>query len=235
MKRLFWCALLLVVLRVEAVSAQNLAPAKVASPAAKKQRKNVEKKDDKDPIKSALAKSTTDPTQPITTEIYADEAFFDSANSLGIFTGHVIVQDPRFNVQSDKLTVYLSKTPKLEPGQTPPAKADPAAAPQQGLEKAVAEGNVGVVREQPGENGGPPTRSIGRADTAIYTTADGNVELRGSPRVQSGPNLHVATSPDTVMLLSSDNKLVTHGPSRTEIRQEPKPAETPKPSATPKP
>src|SRR5207302_469149 len=46
---------------------------------------------------------------PITTEIYADEASFDSGKNTGIFTGHVKVFDPRFNLQSDRLTVYLHK------------------------------------------------------------------------------------------------------------------------------
>src|SRR6184192_2519506 len=46
---------------------------------------------------------------PITTEIYADEASFDSGKNVGVFTGHVKVFDPRFNLQSDKLTVYLHK------------------------------------------------------------------------------------------------------------------------------
>jgi hypothetical protein len=90
------------------------------------------------------------------------------------------------------------------------------------LEKAVAEGNVGVVREQAGENGEPGTRSVGRSDMAIYTIGDGNVELRGSPRVQNGLNTHVATSPDTTMVITQNGQLTTKGPSRTEIRQEPK-------------
>src|SRR4051812_27486033 len=76
---------------------------------------------------------------PITTEIYADEVSFDSGKNVGVFTGHVKVFDPRFNLQSDKLTVYLHK------GE------------EQGLEKAIAEGNVGVVRDRPDPNGGPPT------------------------------------------------------------------------------
>ena len=150
-------------------------------------------------------------TGPITTEVYSDEAFFDSAKYIGTFTGRVIVKDPRFNIQADKLTVYLNK------GET------------RGLEKAIAEGNVGVIREQPGENGGPPSRAVGRADLAIYTAADGNVELRGTPRLQSGVNTHIATSPDTVMIINQTGQLTTKGPSRTELRQEAKPAEPPKP------
>ena len=140
---------------------------------------------------------------PTTTEIYADEAFFDSTKNLGIFSGRVKVTDPRFNLQSDKLTVFITK------GQN------------QGLEKAIAEGNVGLVRDRPGPNGGPPTRAVGRADKATYTAATGDVELRGTPRVQEGLNMHVATSPDTVMIINQNSQLTTHGPSRTEIRQQP--------------
>ena len=233
MKRLFFCGLLVLGIAVTETRAQNLTNTALASPA-KTQRKTPEK----GPIKSAMGggKNPLASNQAITTEIYADEAFFDSQNSIGIFTGRVIVKDPRFNVQADKMTIYLAKGKKA--GTEPKAENEQPAAslsPVQGLEKAVAEGNVGVVREQPGENGGPPVRSIGRADTAIYTAANGNVEMRGSPRVQSGMNTHVATSPETVMIITSDSKLMTRGPSRTEIRQEPKAAESPKPGQAAKP
>jgi lipopolysaccharide transport protein LptA len=143
-------------------------------------------------------------TEPVTTQIYADEAFFDSSKYIGVFSGHVKVTDPRFNLQSDKLTVYVRK------GEN------------QGLEKAIAEGNVGVVRDRVDPNGGPLSRAVGRADTATYITATNNVELKGSPRVQQGPNLHVATSPDTVMLINETGQLTTHGPSRTDMHQDPK-------------
>src|SRR5437899_534212 len=89
-----------------------------------------------------------------------------------------------------------------------------------GLEKAIAEGNVGLVRERPNPSGGPPTLAIGRADKATYIAATGDVELRGTPRVQEGLNMHVATSPDTVMVINQNSQLTTHGPSRTEIRQQ---------------
>jgi len=161
---------------------------------------------------------------PITTEIYADEASFDTEKRIGIFTGHVRVFDPRFNIQSDKLTAYIHK----DEGE--------------GLEKAVAEGHVGVVREKPGEKGKPPSKAIGLSEKAVYTSSDGNVVLTGSPRVQQGLDTHVATSPDTVMILNPDGRLTTHGPSRTEIRQEKKEGASPGPggsssarSATPTP
>lgn len=143
------------------------------------------------------------PREPITTEIYADEAFFDSTKYIATFSGHVKVSDPRFNLQSDKLTIYVSK------GQN------------QGLEKAIAEGNVGVVRDRPDPNGGAPTHALGRSESAVYVAKTGDVELKGSPRVQQGVNTHVATSPETVMIINQNGQLTTHGPSRTEIRQEP--------------
>jgi lipopolysaccharide export system protein LptA len=74
---------------------------------------------------------------------------------------------------------------------------------------------------------------VGRADKAVYTAKDGRFELTGNARVQQGLNTHVATSPDTVMILNEVGQLETHGPSRTEIRQNPDAQGTPTP--TPKP
>lgn len=153
---------------------------------------------------------------PITTEIYSDAAFFDSGKNMGIFTGRVKVLDPRFNLQSDKLTVFLHKEGE-----------------DQGLEKAIAEGNVGLVRERPNPKGGPPERAVGRAAHAVYTANDGNVELTGMPRVQQGLNMHVATTAETVMVINQGGQLTTRGPSRTEIHQEPD-ADGKKPGPPPK-
>jgi lipopolysaccharide transport protein LptA len=186
------------------------APKAAAAVPAKKAKKKAPEKENKSPVNSLFGKSATglNSDEPMTTEIYADEAFFDSTKNMGIFSGRVKVTDPRFNLQSDKLTVFITK------GEN------------QGLEKAIAEGNVGLVRDRPDPNGGPPTRAVGRADKAIYTAATGDVELKGTPRVQEGANMHVATSPDTVMIINQNSQLRTHGPSRTEIRQQPKEEQT---------
>jgi lipopolysaccharide transport protein LptA len=170
------------------------------------------KKKNEEPAKGIFSpESSTE--GPITTEIYADEAFFDSNKNVGVFSGHVRVLDPRFNLQSDKLTVYLRK------GE------------DQGLERAVADGNVGLVRERTDTNSSPSARAVGRSEHAVYTASDGNVELSGTPRVQQGPNMHVATSAETVMLINQNGQLTTHGPSRTEIHQE---AKEEKPGTQPK-
>ena len=163
--------------------------------------------------------SPTPPAQEIVTEIYADKAVFDSTKSNGVFTGHIVVIDPRFQIQGDKLTIYMNN--KQEGG----------------LEKAVVEGNVGVVRDRPDPAGGPPSRMVGRSDHAVYMAKTGNFELTGNPRVQQGLNTQVATSPETVMVLNNNGELQTTGPSRTEIRQPPKSetTPTPTPSPTPKP
>ena len=189
---------------VVTTTAQSSAPAKSPKPKA---------------TENAAAKSPLENESkgPITTEIYADEASFDSGKNMGIFTGHVKVFDPRFNLQSDKLTVYLRK------GE------------DQGLEKAIAEGNVGLVRDRPDPNGGPPTHAVGRSEHAVYMATDGSVELTGMPKVQQGPNMHIATSAQTVMVINQDGHLDTHGPSRTEIRQEPKEEKPGSPAATASP
>jgi lipopolysaccharide transport protein LptA len=183
------------------------APEKTAPPKPKEVKVIPEKSADEKTEKTNASANR----EPIVTEIYADQVVFDSAKSTGIFTGHIVVTDPRFQIQGDKLTIYLSNKQN------------------EGLDRAVVEGNVGVVREKPATEGGEPSRMVGRSDKAIYTANDGNFELSGNPRVQQGLNTHVATSPETVMILNETGQLQTNGPSRTEIRQAPKAEGTPKP------
>ena len=206
MKRLATSILLMASVATAQLLGQiSAVPAGSASALPKKQEKPARKKEEKSSANQLFGGGNAlQSNEPTTTEIYADEAFFDSNKSMGIFSGRVKVTDPRFNLQSDKLTVFISK------GEN------------QGLERAIADGNVGLVRDRPDPNGGPPTRAIGRSDKAIYTASTGDVELRGTPRVQQGPNMHVATNPDTVMIINQNSQLTTHGPSRTEITQQPK-------------
>jgi lipopolysaccharide transport protein LptA len=207
------------------IAAARLPGQPAASPAASsistakkagKKETTAQEKGNSNPLLAAAAGSQNN--EPITTEIYADNAFFDSNKNMGIFNGHVKVADPRFTLQAEKLTVFVTK------GQN------------QGLERAIAEGEVAVVRDRPDPNGGPPTRSVGRSDKATYIAATGDVELVGTPRVQEGLNTHIATNPETVMIVNQKGELTTRGPSRTEIRQQPKGEEKSKakPNASPK-
>jgi lipopolysaccharide transport protein LptA len=217
MKKLAVCILFIASATMPRSDGQVAATPVASPPRAKKAEKAAIQKENKPATNKSANPFATglQSNEPTTTEIYADEAFFDSTKNMGIFSGRVKVTDPRFNLQSDKLTVFITK------GQN------------QSLERAIAEGNVGLVRDRPDPNGGSPTRAVGRADKAVYTAATGNVELTGTPRVQEGPNMHVATSPDTVMIINQNSQLTTHGPSRTEIRQEPK--EEKKSEASPSP
>src|SRR2546423_15002203 len=126
--------------QIAAAPAGSPVQAKKAEKPAKDKAKNKDKKkEDKSSGTNLFGSSPAgiQSDQPTTTEIYSDEAFFDSTKNMGIFSGRVKVVDPRFNLQSDKLTVFITK------GQN------------QSLEKAIAEGNVGLVRDRPDPNGGP--------------------------------------------------------------------------------
>ena len=209
------CAMLGLAALAEVGRGQTSAPAALASRPPRPVSENTPVEKPKEVTeKSPKPKEGATPAAPaeqIVTEIYADQAVFDSTKSIGVFTGHIVVTDPRFQIQGDKLTIYLNNK---QSG---------------GLDRAVVEGNVGVVRDRPDPGGGPPSRMVGRSDKAVYTASNGNFELTGNPRVQQGLNTHVATSPETVMILNEKGQLQTSGPSRTEIRQPPKAEQSPTP------
>ena len=146
--------------------------------------------------------------EPMTTEIIADEAFFDSNKSMGYFQR--AGEGDRSAIQSPVGQAHGISSAK---GETRAWK-----------ERWLRETWVWFATGRSPE-GGPPTRAAGRSEKATYLASTGDVELTGTPRVQQGVNTHVATSPDTVMVINQNGQLTTHGPSRTEIRQEPKDGE----------
>lgn len=130
------------------------------------------------------------------TEITAQkEATFDEQKNTAIFVGSVRVTDPSFLLSADRLTVLLS-------------------ADRSGIERAVAEGNVVIVQRAEGEAG---KAAVGRAERAEYIPSAGRATLSGSPQIQQGINRHIATSPETRMILHRDGRASTVGPSRTVI------------------
>ena len=105
--------------------------------------------------------------------------------------------DPSFLLSADRLTVFLT-------------------ADRSGIERAVAEGNVVIVQRAAGE-AEENKAAVGRAQRAEYLPADGRATLSGSPQIQQGINRHIATSPETRMILHRDGRASTVGPSRTVI------------------
>src|SRR4029450_2667503 len=75
-----------------AAAPKAVAAAPKALPATSpKNPKNPPEKENKSPANSLLGQSALglNTNEPTTTEIYADEAFFDSAKNMGIFSGRV--------------------------------------------------------------------------------------------------------------------------------------------------
>lgn len=131
-----------------------------------------------------------------TTEITAQkEATFDEKENRAIFVGDVRVKDVSFLLSADRLTVVLTKN-------------------RSGIERAIAEGNVVIVQQtkSPEEKG-----AVGRSKQAEYVPATGTITLSGSPEITQGINRHIATSPETRMILNRNGKATTDGPSRTVI------------------
>lgn len=148
----------------------------------------------KDPL--GFGDLTRDRPKGSLTEITAQkEATFDEKDNRAIFFGDVRVKDPAFLLSSDKLTVYLTKD-------------------RSGIERAVAEGNVVIVQQTKNTS---EKAAVGRARTAEYVPATGRAVLSGLPEIQQGINRHIATSPETRMILNRSGRSTTEGPSKTVI------------------
>ena len=180
-----------------------------------------------------------DPNAPTETEILAtDGADFASKERIAVFKGDVRVNDPRFQLACDRLTVFLSKAAAGDgtgkdasptPGNTPPTNGggnSPAAGANDqngrgGIDHAKAEGHVIIIQKRPPAKPGEEAKiSIGRAAEADFDNKTGDMLLRGTPSVEQNGNTHVALSPSTTMTLHRDNSMTTVGPSRTVIKQQ---------------
>lgn len=125
------------------------------------------------------------------------EATFDNKTSIAEFTGAVVVKDPQFTLTCDRLKAYL------KPGG-------------KGLEKVEAIGNV-VIRQENTDDRGSDVVSVARSGLAVFVPATGDIELRESPQIAQGINAHVATEPQTRMILNRAGKINTIGGSKTVI------------------
>ncbi len=170
-----------------------------------------------------------------------DGATFASKDRIAVFKGNVRVNDPRFQLACDKLTVFLAKSatpdanapspipapsvtpPPLAAGNTPPAPSPaPKASPGGGggIDHAVAEGHVIILQKRaPTKPGEEEKVSIGRGDKGTFDNKSGDMVLYGMPSIEQNGNSHSATSPDTVMTIHKDSSLDTVGPSTTKLIQ----------------
>src|SRR6516162_4486938 len=117
MRKLAVLLILLIVcagnVRVQGQAAAE-APKAAAVTSEKKTKKTAAEKENKSSTAKLFGQPATglDSNAPTLTEIYADEAFFDSTKNMGIFSGRVKVTDPRFNLQCDKIKAWRKLLPK---------------------------------------------------------------------------------------------------------------------------
>ncbi len=166
------------------------------------------------------------------TEIVAQEATFDQKTHIAVFIGDVVVTDPEFNVQCDKLTANLKHKDETQVAAAPTrlqaAAPEPKADEKKqdkggGLEKALAEANQGgvvTVMQVKQEADGSISRSIGHGKKALYDASTGDITLYGHPDVQQGINTCVAAEESTIMVLNRDGHMRVTGAHKTVIRDQ---------------
>jgi len=158
------------------------------------------------------------------TEITANEATFDQKTREAVFIQDVVVKDPEFSVNCDRLIAFLKKAKANS--EPVPASPAPAAAKLEengkgGLERAVAEaspGNIVIITQDKIDTDGSVTQNIGKGKKVTYDATTGNIVLTGLPSVQQGINLCVATDESTIMTLNRNGRMKVEGPHRTVIK-----------------
>jgi lipopolysaccharide export system protein LptA len=182
-------------------------------------------------------KSSATPSQKLesATEITAQKRLvYDPKESKAIFTGDVVVVDPRFNLNCEILTAFIKKTEQKSrsplsavgaekepqkteaPGTAETTGSVPAAQKNSGgLERAIAEVDVVIVQERLNDQG-EVERSVGRAQRAVYESTTDTITLYGWPRVdqEHKRNSIVATSAETVMTMTKKGDVDIQGPMK---------------------
>lgn len=146
-------------------------------------------------------------------EIEADESVMDNEKRLITFTGHVVVTEPRFNLTSDRLEVYMNDDTNLD--GTPAAGAASSNEDAPPFKRAIASGGM-VEIEKIGADG---KVQIAKARKADYDAVTGDIVLSGGPpTLQSGSGFVNPSSPDAVIILRADgNHQIKGGTGRNKI------------------
>ncbi len=178
-----------------------------------------------------------EPKEKGPTVITAHASTFDNRIHQAIFIKNVVVVDPEFNVNCDKLTAYFrsEKTGEAAKAGVPAKPAVPTKPAEAsgkstgpkpgggggGLEKAIAESTgtnrVRIVQDKVEANG-VVTHNIGDGKTAVYDASTGDITLTGMPTVQQGFNMCVALAESTVIILNRDGHMRVDGDHKTIIK-----------------
>ncbi len=201
------------------------------------------------PLKPETLAPPAEKKAPKQAIITADTNFFDPSNSISVFQGNVKAKHPDFDIDCEELEIHMKKTEKkagtgpavpnsaaIDPAKQPAAASTPAATPESapadgegGIEKAIAKGPmVTIVQKAP-----DGSTKIGKGRHVTYDGKTGDITLRGMPQIQDGYNMIIATSVDTVLVITADSKIRTSGPHETRLVQageQPKPKPAPRPS-----
>jgi lipopolysaccharide transport protein LptA len=149
-----------------------------------------------------------DPLNPAAYQITAESVSqFDLKKKNVVFSGNVELQSQRFHLRSNKLTV------EMDQGQGK-------------MKSIVANGNVEVDVVDPD----PAKTFRGSATVAVYDPVTGVITLSGFPRIVTEGREHRASTPETTMLLfTEDPHLITKGRASTVIQRSALPTQNAKP------
>ena len=188
-----------------------------------------------------------------TTITASGAAFFDSKESIGVFTDDVVVNDPQFHITCDVLEVFMKKgSVDGKPAAQPAPAVDPNAPrplpgegpgsggfKDSGVDKAIAKGRK-VVIQKVSDTG---EAQIGVCRHATYDGKTGDIILKDWPQVQDGSRTVTATERSTVMTLKQNGQFEAVGRYRTVLGKEeeskggsvsvPAPGAAPAPAAAP--
>lgn len=144
------------------------------------------------------------------TEITAIEAIFDQKSNIAVFVKDVVVKDPQFNVECDKLTAYLKKE---EQGATAAPKTEaPAAKPVNAPLAKATPTPVAKGSPAPGDPAGAPKKKGSGLDKAVaVTTSDRRVRITQDKVEADGSITHGIGLADRAEYYSSNGDIYLYG------------------------
>jgi len=177
----------------------------------------------------APTKGATDQKPPNVTEITAIEATFDQKSNIAVFVTSVVVKDPQFNVECDKLTAYLKKgddigtlSPRTEgfapkPVNSPLAAVTPVptpvkASPTPTRKPGTAQAAASPAPTAPGASPAPIKKKGSGLDKAVaVTTSERRVRITQDKVEADGSITHGIGLSDRAEYYSSNGDIYLYG------------------------